>query len=284
MKLLISGGIGLGKTTASPTARDTLRSAGLTVLTRPPRAGDPPDAALVIDDAHLLSEPELLGLTERVADPALDSCGGRRTPGAAAGHSPWPSNGIDLAFRWVRCRSPITCWPSTAGLPFLVRAVTDGTKSPAQAAKFALIERLRRLDEPTLDTLLIMSLTQELGQPMWLRHCGISATQAHQLVDRARASGLTRAVAQTRSSCSSCTARSRRSSAMPTTTRSKPRCCVHNSTCRPFRRISRCDSPNTGCATTGWPASSPGKPQAPGATPLGPRGFIGPRSTPAPRA
>ena len=46
-KLLISGGIGTGKTTVLAAARDTLRSAGLTVLTRPPRADDPPDAALV---------------------------------------------------------------------------------------------------------------------------------------------------------------------------------------------------------------------------------------------
>ena len=32
-----------------------------------------------------------------------------------------------------------------------------------QAAKFALIERLRRVDEPVLDTLLVSSLSPELG-------------------------------------------------------------------------------------------------------------------------
>ena len=42
-KLLVSGGIGTGKTTILAAARDTLRGAGLAVLARPPHAGDPPD-------------------------------------------------------------------------------------------------------------------------------------------------------------------------------------------------------------------------------------------------
>ncbi len=79
----------------------------------------------------------------------------------------------------------------TAGLPFLVRAVADGAQPPAQAAKFALVDRLCRLDEPTLDALLIMSLAEELGSADVAGALGISTTRAHQLVDRARASGLT---------------------------------------------------------------------------------------------
>jgi DNA-binding CsgD family transcriptional regulator len=188
-KLLISGGIGTGKTTALAAARDTLRDAGLTVLARPPRAGDPPDAALVVDDAHLLTAPELLELIERVADP-------RATVVVAAE----PQERLhDLTVAIERDRPRISLGPlpvadhllgCTAGLPFLVHAAADGVVPPAQKARFALIERLRRLDEPALDTLLIMSLTQELGAADVAAALGISATDARRLVDRARASGL----------------------------------------------------------------------------------------------
>ncbi len=189
-KLLISGGIGTGKTTVLAAARDTLRSAGLTVLNRPPRADDPPGAALVIDDAQLLTESELLGLTERAADPqatvvvAAEPQGQLRALSAAIERErPRISLGpLPVAEHLRHC---------TAGLPFLVGAVADGAQSPAQAAKFALVERLCRLDEPTLDALLIMSLTEELGAADVAGALGISTTQAHQLVDRARASGLT---------------------------------------------------------------------------------------------
>jgi DNA-binding CsgD family transcriptional regulator len=189
-KLLISGGIGTGKTTVLAAARDTLRRAELTVLTRPPRAGDPTEAVFVVDDAQLLTEAELLALTERVADP-------RATTVVAAE----PQERLrDLTIAIERDRPRISLGPlpvaehllgCTAGLPFLVRAVADAAQSPAQTAKFALIERLRRLDELTLDTLLIMSLTQESGAADVAAALGISATEARQLVDRARASGLT---------------------------------------------------------------------------------------------
>ena len=61
---------------------------------------------------------------------------------------------------------------ATAGLPFLLQPAIAAAGSPdgeapataiMQAAKFALIERLRRLDEPVLDTLLVSSLSPELG-------------------------------------------------------------------------------------------------------------------------
>jgi DNA-binding CsgD family transcriptional regulator len=186
VKLLISGGIGTGKSTALAAARDKLRGAGLTVLARPPRADDPPDAALVVDDAHLLANAELLALTERLA--------GDATVLLAAE----PQERLrDVALAIEREGRRISLGPLpvaehlleyTAGIPFLVRAVSDG--APAQAAKFALIDRLRRLDEHTLDTLLIMSLSQDLGAADVAAALGISATQAHQLVDRARAGGL----------------------------------------------------------------------------------------------
>ena len=59
-----------------------------------------------------------------------------------------------------------------------------------QAAKFALIERLRRLDEPVLDTLLVSSLSPELGPDDVAAALRVGAEDAQALVDRARASGL----------------------------------------------------------------------------------------------
>ena len=59
-----------------------------------------------------------------------------------------------------------------------------------QAAKFALIERLRRLDEPVLDTLLVSSLSPELGPDDVAAALRVGAEDAQTLVDRARASGL----------------------------------------------------------------------------------------------
>jgi DNA-binding CsgD family transcriptional regulator len=188
-KLLINGGIGTGKTTVLAAARDTLRRAGLRVLARPPRADDPQDAAFVVDDAHLLTGPELLSLTERAADPSA-------TVVVAA--EPYEQlRDLTVVIERDRPRLSLGSLPveghlldCTAGLPFLVHAVADAAQSAEQTAKFALIERLRRLDEPTLDTLLIMSLAQDLGTADVAAALGIPATHARQLVDRARASGL----------------------------------------------------------------------------------------------
>ncbi|HTQ22115.1 isoniazid response ATPase/transcriptional regulator IniR [Mycobacterium sp.] len=188
-KLLISGGIGSGKTTVLTAARQALRRAGLTVLTRPPRGEDPAGVAVVVDDAHSLTDAELLSLTERVSDPgatvvvaaepqeqlrALSTAVERDRPRISLGPLPVAEHLLDC----------------TAGLPFLVHAVADGTQPAAQTARFVLIERLRRLDEPSLDTLLLMSLTQELGAADVAAALRISAAAAHGLVDRARAGGL----------------------------------------------------------------------------------------------
>jgi DNA-binding CsgD family transcriptional regulator len=59
-----------------------------------------------------------------------------------------------------------------------------------QAAKFALIERLRRLDEPVLETLLVSSLDPDLGPDDVAAALRVGAEDAQTLVDRARASGL----------------------------------------------------------------------------------------------
>jgi DNA-binding CsgD family transcriptional regulator len=220
VKMLVSGGIGTGKSSVLAAVRAALRSAGRTVLTRAPRAGDPPDAAVVIDDAHLLGDDELSRLLEQVTEPAstvivatepvvhhallralftaverenpvvaltpLTPAEVNRAAAAALGATPAPEAVRSLAV-------------ATAGLPFLLRpairatAAPDG-ESPAtammQAAKFALIERLRRVDEPVLDTLLVLSLSPDLGPDDVAAALRVSADQALTLVDRARASGL----------------------------------------------------------------------------------------------
>src|SRR5262245_52654506 len=69
VKLLVSGGIGTGKSSVLAALRSALRAAEVTVLTRPPKDGDSV-AAVVIDDAHLLDDAELGRLGALVADPA----------------------------------------------------------------------------------------------------------------------------------------------------------------------------------------------------------------------
>ena len=88
---------------------------------------------------------------------------------------------------------------STAGLPFLLRPAITAAVSPngeaavnaiVEAAKFALIERLRRVDEPVLDTLLLSSLSPDLGPDDVAAALRLRSDEAQRLVDRARASGL----------------------------------------------------------------------------------------------
>ena len=69
VKMLVSGGIGTGKSSVLAVVRAALRTAGVAVVTRAPRAGDPTDAAVVIDDAHLLADDELDRLVELVSEP-----------------------------------------------------------------------------------------------------------------------------------------------------------------------------------------------------------------------
>src|SRR3954471_10277771 len=70
IKVLVSGGIGTGKSSVLAMMRNVLRTADIQVMTRAPRAGEDPQAAIVIDDAHLLGDEELEQLAERVSDPA----------------------------------------------------------------------------------------------------------------------------------------------------------------------------------------------------------------------
>ena len=70
IKVLVSGGIGTGKSSVLAMMRNACGRPTVQVMTRAPRAGDDPQPAIVIDDAHLLADEELEQLAERVSDPA----------------------------------------------------------------------------------------------------------------------------------------------------------------------------------------------------------------------
>src|ERR1700730_7142489 len=219
VKVLVSGGIGTGKSSVLAAVRSALREAGVAVLTRPPRDGDDP-GAVVIDDAHLLDDAELGHLGELVADPAstvvvaaellahhhalrsLATAMERETPVVPLGAlSPAEVNRVAAETLSAPPSPEIirTLMLATAGLPFLLQPAIAAAGSPdgdapataiMQAAKFALIERLRLLDEPVLDTLLVSSMRPELGPDDVAAALRVSAEDAQALVDRARASGL----------------------------------------------------------------------------------------------
>jgi DNA-binding CsgD family transcriptional regulator len=220
VKLLVSGGIGTGKSSVLAAIRSALRAAEVAVLTRPPKEGDDSAAAVVIDDAHLLDDDELGRLCELVAEtastvviaaeplvhhPALRSLATaieRENPVVSLGAlSPPEVNRLAAEKLGAPTTSEIvrSLMVATAGLPFLLRPTIAAAGSPdgeapamamMQAAKFSLIERLRRLDEPVLDALLVSSLSPELGPDDVAAALRIGVEEAHTLVDRARASGL----------------------------------------------------------------------------------------------
>jgi DNA-binding CsgD family transcriptional regulator len=219
-KVLVSGGIGTGKTSVLSDIRSALRDAGVTVIARPPRDGDPATAAVVIDDAHLLGGPDLDELADLVSDPAttvvvaaeplahhpalaaLSTALARQSPVVTLGALA-PAEVNRLIAEILGAAPPVelvrAVMTTTAGLPFLVRPAVAALGSPdgetpaaavAQAARVALIERLRRVDGAVLDTLLVSSLNPELGPDDVAAALGTDVEQAHTLVDRARASGL----------------------------------------------------------------------------------------------
>ncbi len=213
MKIVVVGGMGTGKTATMSAIRAALRAADVEVVTRP---GPPPrdKAAAVVDDAHLLTEPELFALADWVNDPsatvvvatqpyqhqdglrALTLAIERENPPVLLG--PLPQQELQ------RVAPAATGDPSstdvvrslmnaTAGLPFLVQAALDTASDPTtfgQSARFALIDRLRALDEPVLDALLISSLSPDLGAADVAAALRVPIDDAQLLVDRARGSGL----------------------------------------------------------------------------------------------
>jgi DNA-binding CsgD family transcriptional regulator len=215
-KVFVAGGIGTGKTTELTAIRSALRAAGVTVLSRAPRHGEA--AAVVVDDAHLLNDVELHGITELVGDPGstvvvaalplahraalteLTTAMAREAPAVELG----PLPGRDL----IRVTADVlgmvpppdlgrALMASTAGMPFLLypaaaaalAADGDGPAAAAvQTARVTLVKRLVRLDAPVLDTLLLCTLTPELGSDDVA--AALHLDGAADLVDRTRATGL----------------------------------------------------------------------------------------------
>ena len=215
VKLLLTGGLGTGKTNALNAIRDALRDAGVPVTSRPPQPADVA-AAVVVDDAHLLTAEELGRLTELAGDPtstvivaaqprdhderlrALMAAFERERPRIVLE----PLAGAEVSRLLAdpsghppRAELVTNVMVATAGIPFLVSTVLGSVRplsaaSIAQSAFFALVERLRRLDEPDLDTLLIASLSTDLGAADVAAALDVSAERAQTLIDRARATGL----------------------------------------------------------------------------------------------
>lgn len=203
VKALVTGGIGAGKTTLLSAVRTALREAGVPVLSRPT---DDSPGALIVDDAHLLTDGELLALAERAADPdrtvvvateplahhgalrALALALTREHPAVTLGG--WTAEEASrFAAEDIAPERLAAVLAVTAGVPFLVTAAL-GADSPADTARFTLVERLRRLDQPVLDTLLLCSLDPRLGPDDIAAALGVDAGAGQSLVDRARASGL----------------------------------------------------------------------------------------------
>ena len=92
----------------------------------------------------------------RLADPCRDRRGGRfgDRSSAASGSRSGP-DGLD--------RRPAVLIASRDGRVAVSPNGEPAANAIVQAAKYALIERLRRVEEPVLDTLLVSSLSPELG-------------------------------------------------------------------------------------------------------------------------
>ncbi|CAN3126705.1 isoniazid response ATPase/transcriptional regulator IniR [Mycobacterium sp. smrl_JER01] len=219
VKLVVAGGVGTGKSTVLAAVRSALRRAGRPVLSRSRGPDDPADAAIVVDDSHLLDDTELARLTQLVTDPGatlvvatrplahrrslreLLTALERERPAVVLGPlAPVELSRIAAATLGVPASPELVraLMTATAGLPFLVRpalsaAAEGGTavgQAMAQAARFGLIERLRGYDERLLDTLVVSSLSFDLGPDDVGAALRLPSEQALASVDQARACGL----------------------------------------------------------------------------------------------
>jgi DNA-binding CsgD family transcriptional regulator len=214
-KVLVSGGIGTGKTTRINAVRTALRGAGRAVSSSVPAGSEIGSAAIVIDDAQLLDDADLARLTALVARPELTvvvaaeplahrpALGGLFT--ALARENPVLTLGAlaPTEFTGVPYELVRTVQAATSGLPFLVgraaRAIPEAIGAPdgesavtviGTATRVALVERLHRLDRAVLDTLLLCSLSPGLGADDIAAALRVDADSAQDLMDRARATGL----------------------------------------------------------------------------------------------
>lgn len=214
VQILISGGIGSGKSSVLEAIRRTLRNSGQAVLSRPP--GPTEHAAAVIDDAHLLADADLRRLTELCDDPdrtivvasqprdhqsslrCLEAALERERPRITLRPL---SNGETARLLADPSGHPLTpdllaaAMTATAGIPGLVNAVATAQRpltaaAMSQAVDFALIERLRRLDPAELDALLICSLSTDLAANDLAAVIQSPVDTGAELIDRARGTGL----------------------------------------------------------------------------------------------
>ena len=198
VKLLIVGGVGVGKSTMLATARDLLRGAGVDVLGAP----EPGAAAVVVDDAHQLTETQLGVLTDLAtsrsatvivaAEPREHDAGLRALMAVLDRENPRVRLGAwtlaELSRRLPGLDRPALAalLAETGGLPLLVEAA----RAAPGGAHAALVDRLRRLDEPEQATLLIMSLSPALGPADIAAVLGTDAETARVLADAGYATGL----------------------------------------------------------------------------------------------
>ena len=147
-KLLVTGGIGSGKSAVLAAVRDGLRAAGVPVVTqvRPEVPGSEPcRSALVIDDADRLDDGALAALVTVAADPC-------RTV--------------------VVATQPLGQRPELRRLTDVLEHEQTALVLPTRGAPDP--DRLRRLDEPLLDALALPSHTT----PRWKEQFGRVLTEA----------------------------------------------------------------------------------------------------------
>ncbi|MHA3024047.1 isoniazid response ATPase/transcriptional regulator IniR [Mycobacterium sp. BMJ-28] len=210
-KVLVTGGIGTGKTTLVAEVRAALRGADRPVLSSVPPEPETGGAAIVIDDAQLLDDASLTRLAELVAQPertvvvaaeplahrgplsALFTALARENPVATLGPLP-PSQFTGIPTELVR-----TVHAATAGLPFLLGPVARAISAPdgesagaviGAATRVALVERLHRMDRAVLDAVALCSLSPGVGADDIAAALTLDAGAAQDLMDRARATGL----------------------------------------------------------------------------------------------
>ena len=215
VRLFITGGIGYGKSTALEAVRRSLRESGHTILSRIPGSADT-DSAVVIDDAHLLDDASLHVLAALADDPTRsivvaaetrDHDPGIRALAAALERDrgrivlgPLDSGEIShvLADPSGHPQSPEVLsivMAASAGIPSLVGAVAAARRplsvaSVTRAVELALIERLRRLDQAEVESLVIASLSTDLGATDLAAVLGAQPQRGLELIDRARGTGL----------------------------------------------------------------------------------------------
>ncbi|MET0899824.1 MAG: isoniazid response ATPase/transcriptional regulator IniR [Mycobacterium sp.] len=204
VKALVIGGIGTGKSSLLAELRNVLRDNGIDVRSRPPAPGDGP-AAVLVDDAHLLSAGELENLTALAAvpeatvivatEPREHQPAVRDLIAAIERENPRfvlsPLSRKDIAEQLAdptddRVDAVLR---TSAGLPFLVAAAL-GSVAGESAAQNTLTERLRRVEEPLLDALLVTSLSPDLGPTDVAAALAVELTSARSLVASAYATGL----------------------------------------------------------------------------------------------